>query len=265
MHQHAPNATLPATSVHHTTASTSTSAFARCCHASPNGSPYLTCLTSRRGGRKRGHPSPWPRHHPPYAEMHRRKRVEPRSRQCTDSTFPSHRLPVYRWRFRCGLPEVPDRRAFAEPGVGLAGRRGSPRAMTRGSPPAECRFVDALRSDVPREDFTTLWSPRRRSPPGRQPHFAAPVVHRVQRLPQAPVICSRGTRPAPCPGPSTAFGLRPRLRLSQCRPDVVQQRCPLERCRPRLSGGARPRGRCPALWRRRWRRTRLVGYGATSW
>lgn len=54
MHQHAPNATLPATSVHHTTAKTSHTAFPSCCHASPYGFPYLTSPTSSRGGRTRG-------------------------------------------------------------------------------------------------------------------------------------------------------------------------------------------------------------------
>jgi len=58
MHQHAPNATLPATSVHHTTAKTSHTAFPSCCHASPYGFPYLTSPTSSRGGRTRGSRSP---------------------------------------------------------------------------------------------------------------------------------------------------------------------------------------------------------------
>lgn len=57
-HQLAPNATLPTTSVHHTTAKTSHRAFPSCCHAGPYGFPYLTSPTSSRGGRTRGSRSP---------------------------------------------------------------------------------------------------------------------------------------------------------------------------------------------------------------
>lgn len=53
-HQHAPNATLPATSVHHTTAKTSHRAFPSCCHAGPYGFPYLTSPTSSRRRRTPG-------------------------------------------------------------------------------------------------------------------------------------------------------------------------------------------------------------------
>lgn len=45
-HQHAPNATPPATIIHHATANTSHSALPSCCHASPYGSRYLNSPTS---------------------------------------------------------------------------------------------------------------------------------------------------------------------------------------------------------------------------
>ena len=46
MYQHPPNATRPATSVHHKTARASHSAFPSCCHASPFRSQYLMAPTS---------------------------------------------------------------------------------------------------------------------------------------------------------------------------------------------------------------------------
>lgn len=58
MHQHAPDATRPATSVHHKTANTSHSAFSSCCHAGPYGFQYLTSPTSNPGGRTGHHDHP---------------------------------------------------------------------------------------------------------------------------------------------------------------------------------------------------------------
>lgn len=55
MHQHAPNATLAATSIHHATANTSHSALPSCCHASPYGSRYLNLTHLNPEGRTEHH------------------------------------------------------------------------------------------------------------------------------------------------------------------------------------------------------------------
>lgn len=60
MHQHAPNATLAATSIHHATANTSHSALPSCCHASPYGSRYLNFTHLHPGGRTEHHDHPVP-------------------------------------------------------------------------------------------------------------------------------------------------------------------------------------------------------------